>query len=317
MIFLKTTNTGRNIAIKQLSDLLKQWLQILEQDEKAFINKTGRFKNELEAWFNIFKAKGTHSKVKDHTKSGNMVVQKSHKPDSKAVIVNSMYRELQQLPWKTTHIPNTAQQEKETEVETETSGSAFERLKTFVSTTHEDLPPEEENSREALQADDIYIQNAGLVIVWPFFKELFEALGLTEAHQFTEEATQYRAIQLLQYLAGGEEGCEEYLLGLNKLLCGLALHEPVPRQISLSEKEKESAEELIKAAINHWPMMKNTSVEGFRQAFLLRDGKLSRNTDGWLLQAEQKSYDMIMDKIPWSIGLVKLPWMPEALFVEW
>ena len=174
-----------------------------------------------------------------------------------------------------------------------------------------------EGPEDALHPEAIYLQNAGLVIIWPFLTQLFEALKLTEKKRFTSEEKQFRAVHLLQYLATGAEGGNEHLLPLNKLLCGLSLEEPVPKQLALPEVEKESAEDLIKAAIDHWPMMKNTSVEGFREAFLIREGKLSRSSNGWLLQVEQRSYDIIMDKLPWALSLVKLPWMPEVLFVEW
>lgn len=176
---------------------------------------------------------------------------------------------------------------------------------------------EKENPAENDISEAVYIQNAGLVIVWPFFTQLFEALNFTEKQQFISKEKQYRAVHLLQYLIHEEEECYEYRLPLNKLLCGMSLPEPVPRQLTLTKEEKEAAKDLIKAAIRHWPLMKNTSVEGFREAFLGREGKLSWGGKGWLLQVEQKSYDMIINKLPWAISLVKLPWMPEPLFVEW
>ena len=202
---------------------------------------------------------------------------------------------------------------------TETSAQAFERLKVFL----ENISENEEDIQDRHQDLDIpgteaiYLQNAGVVILWPFFTQLFEELQLTEKHRFSTEEKQYRAVHLLQYLANKEEHCGEHRLSLNKLLCGLPLYEPIPRQLTLLSKEKEAVEDLIRAAIEHWPMMKNTSVEGLREAFLIREGKLSRNNNGWLLQVTQKSYDMIMDKLPWAISLVKLPWMPEPLFLEW
>ena len=81
---------------KQLSDLLKQWLQILEKDEKAFINKTGHFKNDLEAWFNELKTEEAQSKVEDHAKSGDSAAQENEAFHSEAITGNRRYQELQQ-----------------------------------------------------------------------------------------------------------------------------------------------------------------------------------------------------------------------------
>jgi hypothetical protein len=50
---------------------------------------------------------------------------------------------------------------------------------------------------------------------------------------------------------------------------------------------------------------------------LQRAGKLSRVDDGWLLQIEQKGVDVLLSYLPWGIGLIKLPWMTELLYVEW
>ena len=201
---------------------------------------------------------------------------------------------------------------------------AYKRLEIFSKELFKDVSLQGENkwdipNREqgVLHPETIYLQNAGMVIVWSFFRQLFEALNITEKQQFVNEDKQYRAVHLLQYLVNGKENCNEYQLILNKLLCGLALSEPIPQHVSLMKEEKEATEDLIKAAMGHWPVMKNTSVKGFREAFLMRDGKLSRDNNSWLLKVEQKSYDMILDKLPWTIRLIKLPWMTEALFVEW
>jgi len=71
------------------------------------------------------------------------------------------------------------------------------------------------------------------------------------------------------------------------------------------------------AVINHWEVLKNTSADGLREAFLQRRGKLSRVDGGWLMQVEQRAIDVLLNKLPWGISIIKLPWMNEMLFVEW
>ncbi|WP_373396428.1 contractile injection system tape measure protein [Algoriphagus halophilus] len=63
--------------------------------------------------------------------------------------------------------------------------------------------------------------------------------------------------------------------------------------------------------------MKNTSVDGLRETFLQRDGKISRVENGWKLKVERKTVDIQMNKLPWGIGMIKLPWMNEMMFVDW
>jgi hypothetical protein len=63
--------------------------------------------------------------------------------------------------------------------------------------------------------------------------------------------------------------------------------------------------------------LKNTGREALRETFLQRLGKLSPTDHGWLLQVEQKAVDFLLNRLPWGIGVIKLPWMDEKIFVEW
>ena len=37
----------------------------------------------------------------------------------------------------------------------------------------------------------------------------------------------------------------------------------------------------------------------------------------WLKQEVQHGHDVLLDTLPWGIGLVLLPWMEQPLHVEW
>jgi len=54
-----------------------------------------------------------------------------------------------------------------------------------------------------------------------------------------------------------------------------------------------------------------------RGSFFVRPGKLSRRGSDDLLQVEARSYDLLLDRLPWGIGLIQLPWMKSILWVEW
>ena len=76
-------------------------------------------------------------------------------------------------------------------------------------------------------------------------------------------------------------------------------------------------DEVLLSVIEHWNILQNTSVEGLRQSFLQRNGKLSYNGSEWLLQVEQQPYDMLLQHLPWNISMIKLPWMEQMLKTEW
>ena len=163
-----------------------------------------------------------------------------------------------------------------------------------------------------------FIKNAGVVLVHAFLPSLFKAFDWSgEDKKFKDETLCHRAIHLLHYIASGEEQLPEYRLLLPKVLCGLPLDISIERTIVLTDIEKNEAQEMLKAVIDHWKALKNTSLEGLRQGFFERDAKLSHTEKGWLLQVESKTQDILLSQLPWGIGMIKLPWMKEMLFVEW
>jgi|GEM_PF-2861846 len=165
--------------------------------------------------------------------------------------------------------------------------------------------------------ETVYIANAGLVLLWPFLTMLFDRLGYLESQQFHDEAAQQQAALLLQFLASGAADVPEYALPLNKLLCGIRQPRPLPRELLLTDAEKELGESLLKAVIARWEILKNTSVAGLRETFLLRSGKLDWLEERIVLTVEPKSLDILLDQRPWSISIIKLPWMAAPLYVTW
>ena len=85
----------------------------------------------------------------------------------------------------------------------------------------------------------------------------------------------------------------------------------------LTESEAEECTDLLSALIEQAPILRNMSVEGFRGSFLLRQGVLSARDGAWLLQVERETYDVVVDRLPWSFEWVKLPWLDTLLRVEW
>lgn len=171
--------------------------------------------------------------------------------------------------------------------------------------------------RELPERTQFYVDNAGLIILHPFLNTYFDTLGLLEEEQFKDKKRQERAVHLLQYLSSGKSQLPEYDHLLAKFLCDLPLDYPLDRQIDLNPIEKEEGEKLLQAIIKHWGALGNVKPDSLREGFLQREGKLEKSQNGWLLLVERQTIDILLGQLPWGIGMIKLPWMPELLNVEW
>ena len=107
------------------------------------------------------------------------------------------------------------------------------------------------------------------------------------------------------------------MLPLNKLLCGWSLDKPVDRTVKFTARETDQADQLLQAVIEHWAALKRTSVDGLRASFLQRDGLLSETENHWLLQVGLMGHDILLERLPWGISMIKLSWMKKMLRVDW
>ncbi len=167
------------------------------------------------------------------------------------------------------------------------------------------------------QSEEWYIDNAGLILLWVYLGYFFRDLQLIDKGKFADDAAQQRAVHLLQYVATKQENAEEPLLLLNKILCGMPYDEPIEREVALTDKEKEACNKLISSAIKNWSALKNTSIEGYREAFIQREGKLTYTEEGWKLLVTPKTYDILINYLPYGISLIRQAWMTDNLWVEW
>ena len=166
-------------------------------------------------------------------------------------------------------------------------------------------------------AEEIYIANAGLVLVSTYLPQLFRMLGLTEEGKFKDARAAERAIHLLQYTVNESCDSPEFLLALNKILCGFVTGTPIIRGIELMASEQEAVDGMLAGVIANWSVIGNTSVQGLRESFLQRGGRLQLKGGDWYLKVEQKGMDVLLDRLPWSFSLIKHPWMTRAIHVEW
>ncbi|WP_437901463.1 contractile injection system tape measure protein [Sorangium sp. So ce124] len=166
-------------------------------------------------------------------------------------------------------------------------------------------------------ADAVYVDNAGLVVLWPFLGHLFERLGLLADKQLKDRRALHRAAGLLQHLCTGDLEPAEYQLPLARVLSGMPMTEVFDFGPLVAEAEAEECVHLLTAAIASAPILGEMSIAGFRGSFLMRKGALSARDDAWLLRVERASHDVVLDRFPWGVSWVLLPWMAAPLCVEW
>ncbi len=176
---------------------------------------------------------------------------------------------------------------------------------------------EKEIQENEITPEGVFVQHAGLILVHPFLTELFRRLNFIDGGKFTSKAAQQSAMHLLHYIAAGNTAPEEYQLTISKVLCEWPLAMPCEKDITINAESMSEADNMLQALIEKWDVLKNSSADGVREGFLQRSGKLFRRNDKNYLQVEDASLDVLLDKLPWNISMVKLPWMKEILWVEW
>lgn len=211
---------------------------------------------------------------------------------------------------------------------------SIEKSKNFKSKSHESTvnnPQDHQNSKippEITGIDHVnilddrivnegqYVQNAGLILIHPFIRTFFEHCGLLDPE--TQKLTDpERCAHLLHYIATGRTNAPEYDMIFEKFLCNIPLHQSISRHIKLSRKHKTQAKIVIESVQHNWAPMKKSSSDLLQNEFFQRSGKLVVTDHDFTLTVERKTHDILLEKLAWGIGLVKLPWKEKFIFVNW
>jgi hypothetical protein len=192
----------------------------------------------------------------------------------------------------------------------------------FVSMAEDIRKAEEDAQSQNLEKfansnEPIFIKNAGMVLLNPYLMRLFKRFDLVEGKQFKDNSSKEKGVFLLQYLVNKSTDPEEFDLPLNKIICDIPLGVPIKTKIELTNEDMKICDGLLDAVVNNWGALKNTSADGLRTSFLMREGTLHREATGWKLYIEKKVYDILLDKLPWGYGMIQLPWMEIPLYTEW
>lgn len=165
--------------------------------------------------------------------------------------------------------------------------------------------------------EEVTTSSAGIILLHPFLYTFFERTKISQGRGLLPPGSENLAVQALRYLATGNENFFGGNMVLEKFICGLPLKFPVDRESQLTDAIKEEAVNLLTEVIRQWPVLKNTSPDGLRQLFILRQGKLLKSSEGFKLLVERKAQDVLLEKLHWNYSIVKFPWREELLFVEW
>ncbi|UGQ48180.1 contractile injection system tape measure protein [Massilia endophytica] len=173
-------------------------------------------------------------------------------------------------------------------------------------------------AEEELPEGELFaVDNAGIVLLWPFLDRYFDMLGMVKDGAFIGEREQHRAVELLRYLSHGELHAPEDALLLNKVLCGLDPVAPMDAGGPLTELERDMSLRILGAVTQHWDKLANTDAEGLQATFLRREGSLMRKEENWNLAVPRQTFDVLMASLPWALGTIRLSWMRGVLTVDW
>jgi hypothetical protein len=178
--------------------------------------------------------------------------------------------------------------------------------------TSETVPIQNQIPREG-----IFVPHAGLVLLHPFLNNLFVYLGLVNNGAFESTDSQQKALVVLHFLCMGNANYEEHELVVPRILCHCGVEDLVDPGISLTVHEQQECNALLQEVVYRWSILKNTSIDALRSTFLQRGGKLYVLANEPHLLVEDNVLDVLLDKLPWGLGIIKLPWMTHMLKVEW
>lgn len=161
------------------------------------------------------------------------------------------------------------------------------------------------------------ISNAGLLLLWPLFPQLFSQLGLWKEEQFVSDAVRWQAVYGLDRLVWGEMNPTEERLRLNQVLCGVYFSTSIPPPAPLSLLQQQQIDDWLIAIGQQLVGWQKLSLTDIRQLFLQRAGEI--NTEGAVphINVRPEPYDFLLRDWPWPMTLASFPWTEQPLTIVW
>jgi len=163
----------------------------------------------------------------------------------------------------------------------------------------------------------LFPENSGLVLLWPYLQTLFSRFHLMKEDQFRGIEEKTRALYMLHYLATGTLNAEEHQLLVPKILIAYDLDLPVPLYCELDDTVREECDQLLENLTKHWSALKSTSPGGLRRTFLQRHALIKFKDYGWHFIFERQGVDVLIDRLPYPLSVIKLKWLENPVYVLW
>lgn len=204
-----------------------------------------------------------------------------------------------------------------------TDAALRQRTRRIIATLLRPAPGEGGHDKQAARANPVaatgtellVTESAGVILLHPFLRLLFDRLGVLTPEAGLEVTGLPKALAVLRALDG--RPAQRGLDPLHRLLLGMPEGAPAPREDVLDEAARDLIEGLLRSVIGHWGRLGKTSPDGLRETFLQRPGTLRFDDSGAHLRVTPGPFDMLLDGLPWSLGTVALPWMAVPCHVRW
>lgn len=156
-------------------------------------------------------------------------------------------------------------------------------------------------------------ENAGLVMLHPYFNLLFERLKIEHDGQVLHPDHLPRALGALHFLAGAAPLNDPLLC----VLLGLDTMYPLPDAEPPDDDAEVLMDGLLRSVIERWGKLGATSPDALRETFIQRTGSLRFDETAAWLRVAPGPFDMLLDSLPWRLSPVAMRWMPLPCFVSW
>ncbi|BDD07347.1 contractile injection system tape measure protein [Aureibacter tunicatorum] len=179
---------------------------------------------------------------------------------------------------------------------------------------------EQDNEEDVTHKEEfIELSNAGLIILWPYFKMMAFEMGFLdeEKKKFIDKNSQRRMARLLQYFVDNNVNKREPYLLLNKALAGLEFSEYLDFEIELKDEELDYMHRVQEDMLANWESMKKAEFSVVQDTFISRYGELMEADTFWQLTIPKAEFDHLLDELPWVVSIVDLPWMEKIIQVIW
>ncbi|NVK64908.1 MAG: hypothetical protein HWE22_09995 [Flavobacteriales bacterium] len=302
---LSDATSEENQAVKKREELSSD---VSKGDDESEINETQNDQKQTQDLVSESSSEVDSSKTQDvlskEEMSGNDEQQKNQDAIQKAIEESDE------------EIEQDALSVDETKANASPEQKSIETLQELLSSTSgEEVDTASANRENAVLPKELFVQNAGLVLLNPFLPSLFKQLELiNEEKQLIKPEL---AAHILHYAATGREGDFEFEMAFEKYLCGISPSFTLKKDIVLTEIQKKEVKNMLSAVLEYWTALKSKSTELLQHEFLSRSGKLLTESSNHRVIVEKKSYDLLLDKLPWSYSMIKFSWLDNLIFVEW